>query len=652
MVTIFSKQYAIPIVVEKNAGEAICLAAQDLQRDFRQISGYWDAFPILTEDVVSPALRIKTLPGNGPEEGYTVTVCEDGICVEGYDVLGTVYGIYAVSTKLLGIVPMCRVTDLFPSVRKEMALEHGTITAPERNIKFRGWFLNDEDLLTDYKPRTGPRYIDYPFYENVMNLEVLDMILETALRLEINLMIPSSFVDIANPCEEELVKAVYRRGLYITQHHVEPMGVSYFGADNYMKKYGTAGEKVSFVSNRARMEEIWRFYAKKWAVYSDRVIWQLGLRGKGDESVWKSDSSVPMSPEDRGAIISAAIATEYRIIAEVTGTEHFYSTATLWMEGAQLYGEGHLHLPESTMVIFSDIGFSQMFGDDFYRVPRVPGCKYGIYYHVGFWDEGPHLAEGCDLRKMAFSYREALRMNSLDYVIVNVSNVRPLHLSAWVSSELLKDPQKIDVHETLNSLIAQLYGKELLEEVRPLVEAYYDCIADLGSVELKESCRVSEFFYHNYGPAEYPEYAVTDGVLRTVVLKHTDGRRIIQDPAHMMAVLRNSEKKYMALYEKLEMLEPRLPDEQKQYFRGFLKHQTFYMLHMTRWTLAYTDLLFGMTADPKATMESGIACLDAIIEDRKVLETGHWAGWHNGERKIGMPMMKEKIREIYEKNYG
>lgn len=651
MVTVFNKQYELPIVLEENVAEAVCLAALDLQRDLRRISGHSEGFSVVTA-WDGAAIRVRT-QAVGSAESYTVTVSEEEILVEGCDVLGTVYGIYAVSTQLLGVLPVHRVTDLFPKAQEELMLTPVTITAPERKVKFRGWFLNDEDLLTDFKSHTGPRYIDYPFYENVMNIDVLDVILETALRMEINLIIPSSFVDIANPYEEELVKAVYRRGLYITQHHVEPMGVSYFGADNYMKKYGTEGETVSFVTNRSRMEEIWSFYAKKWAVYGDRVIWQLGLRGKGDQSVWKSDKSVPLSAEGRGAIISDAIATQHRIISQTLGTESFYSTATLWMEGAQLYGEGHLKLPGSTMVIFSDIGYSQMFGDDFYTVPRIPGRTYGIYYHVQFWGRGPHLAEGCDPRKMEFSYREALRLNSFDYVILNVSNVRPLHLSTWLSSRLLENPENMDANEQMNNLLVAIYGEEQLALVRPLVDEYYDCIGDLGKDELKASSAHSEFFYHEYGPLAYSEFTVSDGVLCTTVLKQAYyGDACLNSIEKYMEVLGNSEVKFAALYEKLQTIEEKISGFHRDYFRCFLKHQTFYMLQLTRWSMAFASLRYGLSDDPMAARDKAVSSLDAIVEDRKVLEQGYWEGWHNGDRKIGIQEMREKTLEFYRDIYG
>ena len=241
----------------------------------------------------------------------------------------------------------------------------------------------------------------------------------------------------------------------------------------------------------------------------------------------------------------------------------------------------------------------------------------------------------------------------MDYVILNVSNTRPLHLSTWLSSKLLEDPENMDADVELNGLITQLYGEEMLQMIRPALDEYYDCIGDLGKEELKVNCKRAEFFYHEYGALPYAEFTVSDGVLRTTVLKHNDYcEGYLQSPEHLMAVLRDSEVKYAALYEKLEKLEAQLPEDKKHYFRCFLKHQTFYMLHLTRWTMAFGNLLFDMTDDPKAVMETGVACRNAILEDRKVLEQGHWAGWHNGERKVGILAMRDKIQELYGKKYG
>ena len=398
---LFDKNQDVYIIIENDTDEAVRLAAIDLQRNLCQLSGKTDGFNIVNGDHQC-GIFIKTVE-NGAHEAYTVNVDENKVTIVGSDILGTVFGIYAFATNCLGILPVYRLVDLFPKTREEMELPSQTFSSQPRAVRFRGWFLNDEDLLTEFRGGSGERHIDYLFYNRVMCLDVLDMILETALRLEINLIIPSSFVDIDNPHEKALADAVVRRGMYITHHHIEPVGVSVFTAENYLKKRGLEGEAVSFITNRARMEEIWRYYVEKWAVYGENVVWQLGLRGKADRAVWQHDPSVPTSVAARGEIISDAIATQHKMISEALGRDDFYSTATLWMEGAELYGKGHIQVPKNTVVIFSDIGYSQMFGDDFYTTARNDRDRYGIYYHVGYMVEGPHLCEGCDLRKMVFS---------------------------------------------------------------------------------------------------------------------------------------------------------------------------------------------------------------------------------------------------------
>jgi hypothetical protein len=182
------------------------------------------------------------------------------------------------------------------------------------------------------------------------------------------------------------------------------------------------------------------------------VIWQLGLRGKADEAVWKADPSISSSIADRGAIISNAIRAQHDIICDVLNTEDFYSTATLWNEGSELYGKGYLKLPKNTIPVFSDFGLDQMFGDDFYTTRREADRKYGIYYHAGFWALGPHLTEGCNPEKMAYCYRDAAEKNNLYYSILNISNVRPLHISAIMNARIMSAPLSFSARDELFKL--------------------------------------------------------------------------------------------------------------------------------------------------------------------------------------------------------
>ncbi len=632
MFTLFDKNTTVSIGIEKNAPDAIRLAALDLQRNLRDLAARKDGFDISE----SGDICIATV--GGETESYKVTVTDGGVCIEGGDILGTVFGIYAFATRVLGIDPMYRLNDVFPAPREEMTAEDTAFCSLPRVIRFRGWFLNDEDLLTEFKSGGGVRHFDYKFYQTVMHPDVLEMILETALRHEINLMIPSSFVDVDNPDEEKLAAAVVRRGMYITQHHVEPLGVSYFGAQNYFKKYNCEGE-ISFISNRAVMEEIWEYYVRKWAKYGDRVIWQFGLRGRGDEAMWKRDKNAPDSAEGRGAIITDAIKTQYETVKRVLGHENFLSTVTLWLEGAALYGRGFLKLPHSTMPIFSDVGLDQMWGEDFFSTPRLEGVSYGIYYHIGFYSRGPHLAEGCDPRKMTYCYRLAHEMNSLTYSIVNVSNVRPLQYGVSYNAYLMADPVGAD-YETYADEFHRRHFGDAADAVLSLRNRYFLSKAEIDEDNLREKCEKSDFYYHRYDGLPFVRYTADDGELYSYSsgLLENNYRKSYRNS------LVRSERAFATLYEDALVVEKSVPEESLDYFRTFLLYQIEYMLCMTRWALAVHEII-EVDGEKRQTLAAqAVKPLLRILEARKIEAQGCWADWHMGEKKLNILECIERTR--------
>ena len=627
MFTLFDEKRTSSIGIEEGMSEAVWLAAQDVARNLRKLAGRVDGFAVKLGEA-----DICVTLSEGEAESYSVDVSDTVIRITGADTLGAIYGLYAFATRVLGIEPTYRLTDVFPMPRKSMTVECVHFSSGKRPIRFRGWFLNDEDLLTEFRESGGVRHIDYAFYHTTMHTDVLDMILETALRLEINLMIPSSFVDIDNPDEEKLVEATCRRGLYISQHHVEPLGVSYFGAGNYMKKHGLGGE-VSFISNRETMEEIWAYYAKKWAKYRENVIWQFGLRGRADEAVWKRDKSVPLSNEGRGAVITDAIRTQYDIVKKTLGGQPFLSTATLWMEGAQLYGEGYLKLPKDTIAIFSDVGFDQMFGDDFYHVPRLAEREYGIYYHVAFYGRGPHLADTCNPLKMDFSYKEASRMGSLTYSIVNVSNVRPLHYAATANAALMSDPNGFDYNRFAQAFHTAHYGAASTT-VKQLRDRFYLSCANIGETILKLLCENDGFYYHHYDNLPFTRYTADDGDLIMT------GRRLLkgfQVPYDFHDELTASAARLEALLADMTAAESLIPAESLPYYRTFLKHQTEYMMLATKWCACCYELRSAAPASRPAIKNRAAAYLERILEARKIEEQGPWQGWYKGDTKFNIP---------------
>ena len=99
-----------------------------------------------------------------------------------------------------------------------------------------------------------------------MSLQETVVVVETVLRLRMNLIIPASFLDIDNPPEKALADAAARRGIYVSQHHLEPLGLSHFTLENYCRKFSKSGT-YSYIQNPELLDEAWKYYAAKWAEY-------------------------------------------------------------------------------------------------------------------------------------------------------------------------------------------------------------------------------------------------------------------------------------------------------------------------------------------------------------------------------------------------
>lgn len=456
------------IVVPAGEAECVRLAAQDLAKDVHAITGrspvIVDSYDSCKGDciVIAAAEALRTIAPaahaalRGKWEAYRVQTAPLGLLIAGSDERGAMFGIYAFIERYLGVDPMYFWTDRAPARRVRLAWEQVGIEAGEPTFRFRGWFINDEDLLSEWKEGGGKRHIEYPYYHQVTAPEVLARVYEAMLRLQYNLVIPASFTDIANPDEERMVKEAVRRGLFVSMHHVEPLGVSGFAFQNYWRLRGHS-VPFSFLRRRSEFEEIWRFYASRWARHPN-VVWQLGLRGIADRPVWVSDPSVPQAEESRGRLISDAMALQWEIIRSVDGRKDPPATTTLWMEGAELNRKGYLRFPSGVAVIFSDNSPGWKLTPDFYETPREPGRNYGLYYHHALWGSGPHLVQAVSPQKTHEIFRQAVETGATYYALLNVANVREFALGLAASARLLHDFASYDPDRYLAGWCRERFG--------------------------------------------------------------------------------------------------------------------------------------------------------------------------------------------------
>ena len=148
------------------------------------------------------------------------------------------WGIYTFSEKILGINPCYLFNDYKVAKKAKLEVEDINITDAPKSFGFRGVFINDEDLLAGWKDGGGIRYMNWHSDNTTVPENVINLVVETMLRLKLNLIIPATYLNIDNPSEKLIADCAVRRGMYISQHHIEPVGVSAYAFKNYCDKFG------------------------------------------------------------------------------------------------------------------------------------------------------------------------------------------------------------------------------------------------------------------------------------------------------------------------------------------------------------------------------------------------------------------------------
>lgn len=624
----------------KNKNPYVRLAVEDLQKDFLRVSRL-TASPQLLDEETKGCLVIEDNPYQGDDavcdETFSILCDGEKITLSANTYLGTMWGIYTFSERILGVQPCYLFNDL--PIEKKSVLEVEAFSICERPKKegFRGIFINDEDLLTDWKEGGGARLINYPWYQTTVAASVIDKVVETALRLKLNLVIPASFLDIDNPPEKALADCVAKRGIYLSQHHIEPLGLSHFTYENYAKRFEKQGE-YSFINNPDVLIEAWKYYAEKWAKY-DNIVWQVGLRGKADRPVWEDAEPTDEELKTYADYINRAVEMQREIVLQATGGRAKHFSTTLWMEGSTLMEKGLLSFNEGTVIVFSDNGPDQMFGRDYDRVPRFENYQYGIYYHLQYHDIGPHLAPQTGLNKLYYNLQKAMNKGDDSYFILNVSNVREFVFELKAYSEMLWDMQSFSKEGFLDAY-AGLYGEEAAQAKR-FVSAYFDNLASLPTEDLRYVH--AKFFNYNY---EERAEGVKNFVLKDemVVVRGAEIVWLFREKlpnelyGKMYGELKKSAPIYQKLAEDLAVWSEKLPKNLQHHVtcQWWLYAKTLF--HFYRWFVdAYEAKQAFDGGDRNGAKEKlAAACegLEEYLALRKRAEVGEFENWYKGENKV------------------
>lgn len=648
---LFQKNDCKKIYLAKDSKESVLLATQDFIRDVRATCGdvtvvsestLADIIICDNTSVEFPVLSKNEIQFFHPEE-FMYKIQNGTLYFFGAEDLGVIWALYTFLEQEIGIPPYYYFDGIQIERKAEIFLEDKCVR-DYPHTRFRGWFVNDEDLLSGFMNK-GERKIDYFFYKKVIDPALMEKIVETALRYRMNLLIPSTLVDIENPAEAALLEVAAKRGMYISQHHIEPLGVSHFGMREFLNAHGYDAENISFITNRQGMEAAWRHYAEKWAKYP-RVVWQLGLRGNSDIPVWVSDKNVGTSDEERGRLISDAIFAQYNIIKEAVQGE-IYTSMTVWMESANLLAKGVLELPKDTIVVFADIGASQMYGGDFFSVPRIEGRKYGVYYHAGYWNVGPHLAESLLPQKMDYCYALARETKAGEYSVLNVANIKEFTFSIFVNSSLTWYGSKAN----LSSIIGR-YAKHYTDHTDALCEAiseYFSSFVDMGEEWYRQWCERNNFHYHKYENLPFAPFSLNDGWLCWFI------KRPFEDKVKFFeAEIGTQLLKALAQMEKAKesLRKIAISNVAKQAFCRQWLYQAEYWTKLIKagWLVfeAVKEARDGIRENLSKLYKDAAMELESILNLREQTYCGEWAKWFAFEKKLDIAGMCTLLKEMAE----
>jgi hypothetical protein len=610
---------------------AVEAALNDLRRDLKKVC------PTATDPLAPWTLDI-VLNKNLSDETFTLEIsAKQSIRIHAADSLGAVYGIYELTHRFLGVDPLWFWKEIEPAVLERFTPKPQHIHSGEPAFRYRGWFINDEDLLAHWKEPAGQRFTNWPkreavlacpptdqvdnyeyrllqYYSSIVAPDTMEMVYEAALRLRANLIIPASFIDIMNAPEADMIRAALRRGFYVSQHHVEPLGVAHFAYESWWAQQGKHPE-FSYRQDADSMRACWRAYAERWQrIAGDRLIWQVGLRGRGDRPLWTHD---PEAQARAGEFIAAALDDQMAIIRSVDKRAEPPATLTLWLEGTKLIREGKLSAPATVTYVFADHSRTQEMQDDFETMPRQENRQHGMYYHIAVWSMGPHLVSGPPPEKIARTVHRLAQKGDRHYAILNVSNLREHTMGAAAWTQQVWQPEPLSDLTFLNNWSSP--------ELAPLHKAFLQSIPQFQP-EWRFYDGSARLWIDQLISSQVADGKALNGFLKEVV----ESKR-----QEVINTLQQSVQEFDTLLQNMAEAETTLPRRLAAFCHFHLNVQVRILRGL------YCTVIALLHETPKDA--EAIAALDDVLASFSEAETGQWKDWYRGDKKVGIAEIRQRI---------
>ncbi|MFJ9371925.1 glycosyl hydrolase 115 family protein [Streptomyces sp. NPDC101455] len=407
---------------------------------------------------------------------------ERAFVVAGSDPRGTIFGAYDVSYGI-GVSPWHWWDDVPPTHRDEVWVRPGRYSQGTPVVKYRGFFINDENpALGTWAPAYfGPGKA--PGYPGGFTADFYGKVFEVLLRLKGNYLWPAVWGRAFAEDDPENHRRAAEYGIVMGTSHEAPMmrGIEEWNRHAVAAvrdssgaivtpghdPYGGTGE-WSYRLNSPAIRAYWRAGVQRMVDQGFEGVVTLGMRGNGDTSL----------PDGDGIeLMQEIIAAQRQIIEEVTGRPAA-ETPQVWTlyKEVQRYWDRGLRAPDDVTVVLTDDNWGNIRKHpDAGERDRVGG--YGLYYHFDYVGAGRNYkwVDTANLRNVWEQLHAAYAYGNRGLWVANVGDLKGNELPTEFFLDYAWNPEGWDADELPGwelRYARQNFGEGQAEEIASVLAAY------------------------------------------------------------------------------------------------------------------------------------------------------------------------------------
>ncbi len=627
-------------IVAADQPDPVMKAVSDLAADFEKVLGRKPRVVARREEANASAIVIAA-GGTGGAESFAIAARGRDVMLTGKDMRGTIYAIYQFSEEFLGVDPLYFWTDHVPARRARIEIPEGTNKQyPSPLFRYRGFFVNDEDLLTGFAPAPASEHTG-------ISLAMWNRIYETTLRLKGNIVAPGTWIF----SDEPQIALAATRGLIVTQHHAIPLGINVARwPEDAPYTYGSHPEVL---------QRAWKHAVDGYAP-SQEVLWTVGLRGLSDSSYAAYDTTVANDNHALGRVIGEAMADQVRIVRAAHPDASFITN--LWQEGARLVQSGDLHIPEGVHAVWADDGYGNL--QDGGRVKAGDGA----YYHVAMMNQRANqLTEMVPVQRIYSELGRYIKSGATHYVLLNVSDIRPVTMTiravmetAWQGTPTEGEAGAPGFYRRWSS---DQFGASAAPEIAAVYDEYFK--APYRTIVNGQTREYGDQLYHS----ETRRMLLTDLLDRPLYTVASQAppwmaiRRVDPVPAGGPAAPKewltattttelkacvDAQPRWDALWEHARAAARLVPSERRNFYQAHVltgiainRSSNVMLLNVAR---AIEARRSGDVVKARDFIAKALRAIDDIRTAETAAEYGPWKNWYGGDWLTNVPRTRQALQ--------